>query len=70
MIISSGSVQINLSLCDNQVEKGFDAYDENGNRIQIKSRYWRKSGNSFDGLDLDGFDYLMAVLYEKALSGC
>jgi len=43
--------------------KGFDALDADGKRIQIKSRKWIPSGNSFDNLSLDNFDYLMPLIY-------
>lgn len=57
-----------LALADSQVQSGYDAVTKTGERVQIKSRKERASGNSFDfrpDRPLQGFDYLYAVFYSN-----
>jgi hypothetical protein len=57
-----------LKLAQNCVQKGFDAYDSNQKRYQIKSREVKSifSNTSFDGLDSrDSFDYLICVFFDE-----
>lgn len=56
-------------------QKGFDAKDQKGNRVQIKSRWMRSDKSnasnselgSLGTMETKGFDYLIAVLFDDKL---
>lgn len=59
-----------LTLAENTVQKGFDAYDDNQKTYQIKSRQVKtlQSNTSFDIKDINNpFDFLICVFFDKNL---
>jgi len=57
----------NLELVENDLNEGFDAIDENGKRVQIKTRRYKGKDNAMTGKMLDSnfdvpFDYVILIL--------
>jgi len=43
----------------------YDANDLSNKKIRIMSRYWKKRGNSFKIPDIDAFDFLMIIIFDR-----